>query len=448
MDGWVAWTHLPILFPFMKRKALPLLLLTVCWSASCTTETRSEWPLARPAAFIGVEAGPASSWLRTSIDPPPTDGDPIDLYSGLYVRTTVDFSIDDTIPLAVQRTYRNNDHFSRTFGVGTNHPYDMFISGDGVRFTYASVITADGAPIRFERISPGTGYADAVFEHTATPTIFLGARMAWNGTGWTVQLKDGSSYKFLGCSPKSTRPGQCGLIEYRDRDGQTLHINRDAAGNIRRMVSPHREWIAFTYDEYDRVVRAEGSTGVSVTYEYDPNGRLVKVQSSEDRAPERYEYDDEDHMTAVFEHGQVIHNSYRQDYCVYQLWQFENRYSEFRFSYVFDGEGRHVATEVRTSDNAVRRVTFNPSGYLISDTHRAGQPDQDTLSYDRNPQSNVVERVTLSCASQGTSLNVTDLLDSLETGDGVDAYDEILKMCNPPGPAAGRASHLSSPIQQ
>lgn len=434
MDRWVACTPLPILFLLMKVKALALLLAIVCWSASRTTQTRRELPFTQPAGPVAVEAGPASSSLRASIDPPATDGDPIDLYSGLYVRTTVDFSIDDTIPLAVQRTYRNNDHFSRTFGVGTNHPYDMFLTGDAVKFTYVSVITADGAPIRFERISPGTGYADAVFEHTATPTIFLGARMAWNGTGWTVQLKDGSSYKFLGCSPKSTRPGQCGLIEYRDRDGQTLHINRDADGNIRRLVSPHREWIAFTYDEYDRVVRAEGSTGVSVAYEYDRNGRLVKVQSSEEPVPIRYEYDDEDHMTAIFDHGLVIHNAYRQDLCVYQLSQFANRYSEFRFNYVFDAGGKHVATEVRTSDNAVRRVTFNPSGYLISDTRRAGQPNQGTLSYDRNPQSNVVEKVTLSCASEGTSLNVTDLLDSLETGDGVYAYDEILKMCKPPVP--------------
>jgi YD repeat-containing protein len=423
----------------MKMKALPLALLAVCWSANCSAEPRRQLPSARPAPLTAAEGVPASSWLSASMEPPVTDGDPINLYSGLYVRTTVDLSIEDTIPLEVQRTYRNNDHFSRTFGVGTNHPYDMFVTGDGVKFSYVNIITADGAPIRFDRISPGTGYADAILEHTATPTAFLGARMAWNGSGWTVKFKDGSFYKFLGCSPKSTRPGQCGLIEYRNRYGQTLRVNRDADGNITRMVSPHREWIAFTYDD-DRVVRAEGSTGISVTYEYDRNGRLVKVQSSEDPLPIRYEYDDDDHMTAIFDHGQVIHNAYRQDYCVYQLSQYESRYSEFRFNYVFDSEGRHVATEVRTSDNAVRRVTFNASGYLTSDTRRMGQPDQATLSYDRNPQSNKLEHVTLSCASQGTSKEVTHLLDSLETGDGGNPYDEIAKLCKPSAAPNGSAA--------
>jgi YD repeat-containing protein len=424
----------------MKMKAPPLALLAVCWFANCTAGPRRQLPSARPAALTAAEGAPSASWLSASMEPPATDGDPIDLYSGLYVRTTVDFSIEDTIPLEVQRTYRNNDHFSRSFGVGTNHPYDMFLTGDAVKFSYVDIITADGAPIRFDRISPGTGYADAIFEHTATPTAFLGARMAWNGSGWTVKFKDGSFYKFLGCSPKSTRPGQCGLIEYRNRYGQTLRINRDARGNITRMVSPHREWIAFTYDDGDRVVRAEGSTGISVTYEYDRNGRLVKVQSSDDPLPIRYEYDDDDHMTAIFDHGLVIHNAYRQDYCIYQLSQYENGRSEFRFNYVFDSEGRHVATEVRTSDNAVRRVTFNASGYLTSDTRRVGQPDQATLSYDLDALSNVVEKVTLSCASQGTSMEVTHLLDSLETGDGGNPYDEIVKLCQPSAPSAATDS--------
>jgi YD repeat-containing protein len=264
-----------------KLKPLGLLFLMFAFEANPIAQTRTAPLRSRSAGPFAVDAVSTSSWPRPSlVGTAPTDGDPIDLYSGLYVRTTVDLSIDDTIPISLERTYRNGDHFSRSFGVGTSHPYDMFIVGDGVTFSYADLIMADGAPIHFERISPGTGYADAVFEHTSTPTSFYGARLAWNGSGWTVTLKDGSYYKLRGCTPKATRPGECGVIEYRDRDGQILHINRDAKGNITRIVSPHREWIAFTYDEYDRVTSAAASTEASVTYEYDDKAHLVRVQPS------------------------------------------------------------------------------------------------------------------------------------------------------------------------
>ena len=48
----------------------------------------------------------------------PKAGDPIDLSSGLYSRTTVDLMVEDTIPIEISRTYRNADHRSRSFGVG------------------------------------------------------------------------------------------------------------------------------------------------------------------------------------------------------------------------------------------------------------------------------------------------------------------------------------------
>jgi len=38
-----------------------------------------------------------------------------------------------------------------------------------------------GGSIHYARISPGTGYADAVYETTASPTRFYKSRIAWDG---------------------------------------------------------------------------------------------------------------------------------------------------------------------------------------------------------------------------------------------------------------------------
>jgi YD repeat-containing protein len=439
-------------------RALVLILMALACEFGAIAQTRSVPEPPSPARPFALRAEaplvlPPVLGLPRLADPAATDGDPVDLYSGLYVRTTTDLMIDDTMPIAIERTYRNGDHFSRAFGVGTSHPYDMFIAGDGANFTYVELVMADGAPIRFERISPGNGYVDGVFEHTSTPTAFYGARINWNGGGWTVMLKDGSHYKLLGCSPKTLRPGQCGVIEYGNEEGEVLRINRDPKGNITRIVSPHEKWIAFTYDEYDRVTGAAASTGASLNYEYDAKGRLAKVQPVEETQPGvaslRYEYDDDDRMTVIFDHGQVIHNSYRQDYCVYQLWQFEGTIAQFRFNYVFDQQGRHIATQVRTSDNSLRRVTFNPNGYVLSDARHVGTANEATVVFDRDARTNELQKVTLVCASSAKSVTITNPLDPLKDGEGFDSYKELLKLCAPPAatsaPLAG--SETDTPTQ-
>jgi hypothetical protein len=64
--------------------------------------------------------------------PPPgeccrTDGDPVDLTTGLFTLDSTDLYLPDVIPVAVTRTYRQRDTIVRPFGVGTTHPYAMFL---------------------------------------------------------------------------------------------------------------------------------------------------------------------------------------------------------------------------------------------------------------------------------------------------------------------------------
>ena len=118
--------------------------------------------------------------------------DPFSVATGVYSRAYTDFSINDSISIQFVRTYRNMDTLSRSFGIGTSTSYDMFIIGDTSKFSWVALVLADGSRIQYTRVSPGTSYADGVFEAQTTPDEFLDSKLYWNGHGaWTVKLING-----------------------------------------------------------------------------------------------------------------------------------------------------------------------------------------------------------------------------------------------------------------
>lgn len=378
---------------------------------------------------------PSPSAVRSELSVPllagsalASDCDPIDLYTGLYVRTNTDLYVPDTMPISVQRTYRNADGRSRSFGIGTSHLYDMFIVGDGVNFTYVELVLADGGRIHYDRISPGTGYRDAVFEHSSTPTEFNHSQIRWEDEGWTVALQDGGKYKLRACSPGTTTPGQCGVIEVRNSSGEYIQIDRKPNGDIRRVVSPNGKWIEFTYDLYDRVTEATASTRETVQYTYDDKGRLITVLPSTGQEL-RYEYDDGDRMTTIFEGEQTIQNFYDHDVCVRQIWTQGSAHGTFEFKYVRDSQNRHTETDVSEPDGTLRKVVFNENGYPVSDTRQRGRSGEASLIYRRDPRNNILESLTVACTSKHTTLQVTPPLALLQAGDSGGDYEQLLDLC-------------------
>lgn len=127
-------------------------------------------------------------------NPPPgnnaNDGEPVDTFTGLFVHTETDLVLNDVIPIALTRTYRQADTFNRSFGVGTSDNYDIYLSGDISPYTFIDLNLADGGIIHFARDASSINstctsnqYTCATFTHTATPTPFYGATAAWNGNG-------------------------------------------------------------------------------------------------------------------------------------------------------------------------------------------------------------------------------------------------------------------------
>jgi uncharacterized protein RhaS with RHS repeats len=174
-------------------------------------------------------------------------------------------------PVRLTRTYRQKDTNARPFGIGTTHPYALFL-WSAQQYQQADLILPDSGRVHYVRISPGTGITDAVFESTTAPTQFYKSRMVWNGKGWDVTLKDGTVYVFGENSP---------LQAIRDRVGNTIAITWSTVnqygspnGNITQVTSPNGRWLKFTYDASNRVTQAQDNSGRTVTYTYDASGRL------------------------------------------------------------------------------------------------------------------------------------------------------------------------------
>ena len=152
----------------------------------------------------------------------------VNLPSGLLVTRHTDFFRPDSMPLVLTRGYHAWDGQSRAFGIGGNHPYDILPVGSRSPYTYIDIIMADGATIHYDRISKGTNYADAVYEHHAR-TAFLGSRFKWNGNGWDLRFADGSLFVFPE-NYSGVRPNQGAPLSMQDAAGHRITFERDGVG--------------------------------------------------------------------------------------------------------------------------------------------------------------------------------------------------------------------------
>lgn len=213
----------------------------------------------------------------------------VDLRSGMLIARKTDMFVPDVMPLALTRSYRLWDRLARAFGIAMNHPYDTFPVGSRQPYTYIDVITGDGSSIHFNRISQGTGYADAVYEHTETASPFFRSRVQWNGNGWDLRLAEGGVFVFPE-SYAAKRSTEAALIGIRDAGQRAVIFDRDRRRNLRKLTSPTGRTISFEYDAADRIKVATDDRGRSARYDYDPGGRLVTVLDQTGRTL-RYHYD-------------------------------------------------------------------------------------------------------------------------------------------------------------
>jgi RHS repeat-associated protein len=314
-----------------------------------------------------------------------SDGDPVDLGTGLFNMEKTDLAVADVMPVALGRTYRSQDTTSRFFGIGSTSSLEIFLKLV-TAWQELVLVLPDGGQVRYLRINPGNLQADAIFEHTATPTRFYKSRVTWNGTGWDLKLVDGTKYVFNNDTT---------LAAVVDRFSNRVTFDRviGISDHINVARSPNGRWLKFSYDGSDRISMVEDNIGRTVLYTYDPSGRLWKVTDPNGKVTE-YGYDGAHRLTTIKDPRLItwVTNVYDPTSGrVSQQTQVDGGVYQFAYTVV---NGKVTQTDVTDPRNFVRRVTFNASGYGVTDTVALGQPEQQTTSYERDPSSNLVLSTT------------------------------------------------------
>jgi len=222
----------------------------------------------------------------------PVDRFEADLRYGNFILRETDLFLDDVFKVPLTRTYVSTEWIDRNpvhaFGRNSNHPFDIAPLGTRNPYTHQMIVLEDADFLYFDRVSSGTGYADAVFQHTETSSRFYKATTRWDGHGWTTKLADGSEILF----PESYHANglsQGAPYEMRDSNGNRLELHRDPQRNLQEILTPHGHWIRFSYDELSRIKRAEDDSGRWAEYAYNQDGMLKSVILSSGRE-RHYEY--------------------------------------------------------------------------------------------------------------------------------------------------------------
>lgn len=349
-------------------------------------------------AMIASPSMAPTTWIPYGAGNPGGFG--VDLGSGLFVHEETDMSLPGLGGIALSRTYRPGDTISRSFGIGASHLFDVFLVGSTFPYTYMSMIMPDGGQIYFGRISAGTGYDDAVFEHTGTSSCFLGSQISWNGNGWNLSLRNGSTYVFPEAFGVS-RPMQSALVGFTDRFGNVFSLTRNSAGDLTRISSPSGRWIDLTYDTGHRITQAQDNIGRTVGYSYDTTGRLASVTNplSGIRA---YTYDSSNRMLDITDaRGKTFPlNEYDSNGRVIKQTLADETPSTltdnptYQFAYTVDSAGRVTQTDVTDPSGGVRRTTFNAAGYTLTETQALGSADEQTITFEREATTNRLISVT------------------------------------------------------
>lgn len=265
-----------------------------------------------------------------------------DLRYGRFVLRETDLFVHDVFDVPLTRTYVSREWGSsnpvHAFGRNANHPFDIAPLGTRNPYTHQTIVLEDGDDLYFERISKGTGYADAVYQHTETKSRFYRATQSWNGNGWTTKLADGSEINFPE-SYHAKNMAQGAPIEILDPKGNRLKLRRDSQRNLTEILTPHGHWIKFAYDDAARISRAEDDAGHWARYGYNSYGSLEDVNLSSGHS-RHYEYSGILMTQITDESGRVLlKNSYAAGLLVHQ--EFPNN-RNFSYEYKWSDSGRYV----------------------------------------------------------------------------------------------------------
>jgi YD repeat-containing protein len=281
----------------------------------------------------------------------------VDLRYGAFEVRQTDLEVKDVFDVPLTRTYTAQDwagvNHVHAFGRNSNHTYDIAPLGTRNPYTEMDLTLEDSDFLHFKRISPGTGYANAVYQHTETPTRFYKSTINWNGNGWTLRLTGGEEM-FFPESYAAKNLAQGAVTEIRDTEGNKLELQRDRKRNLLEILTPHGHWIKFIYDDQARITRAEDDAKNWANYTYSDYGMLTDVIWSSGRA-RHYEYQGS-RMTAILD-GQdhvLVRNTFHGRVLTAQVYPNGDIYN---YQYVWSANRKYaVKVTITMPDGGEREV--------------------------------------------------------------------------------------------
>ncbi|GGV89729.1 hypothetical protein GCM10015535_44210 [Streptomyces gelaticus] len=318
------------------------------------------------------------SWVKDTVDW--LSGDPVDLSTGMLTDSRTDLAVSDSRGSAeITRTYWQGDTRSRAFGIGRDLSYNIFLHSKK-QYEQVDLYLPGGQSVPFVRTSDGTGYADAVFEPSGTPSGFHGSKIVWDDGAWHMKFRDGTTWIFPQYAP---------LKEIRDRHGNAVQLTRAGnKGEITHIATPGGRWISLAYDTKKRVSSIRDNAGRTTEYTYDTTGRLSTVKDPANKIS-RYTYDGTSnriktavdargitYMTNVYEGGRVKEQTLTEG-------------AKYTFEYTLTGAGKVTSTTVTQPGGPLRRVEFDADGFGVKDTQAHGSTLARTTQYHRGPHHRV-----------------------------------------------------------
>jgi RHS repeat-associated protein len=333
--------------------------------------------------------------------PTSQDGEPVDLYTGLFIKAHTDMMLTDVWSLALTRVYRQNDMQVRAFGIGATHNYQVFLVGAVVDannsdfYKYLQLILPDGGRVQFDRTS-GSNFANSTYT-AKLPGEYFGAtinNIISSNYFWKMTLKDGRIYGFPESAGAATEDGAA-LTYMQDRNGNSVSITRDANHLITRLATQHGRTLDFTYDVSPNTRRIKTLTdniGRVATYDYDTNGTLAKFTDPLGHT-EEYGYDAGHRMTTMKDAKGTVYLTNMYDPTTGRvIKQTLADGGVYLFDYTVDSGGVLTKTTVTDPRLYKHEAGYNAAGYLTSDTMALGDPDAQVTTYARNSLNQLVTK--------------------------------------------------------
>jgi len=349
-------------------------------------------PLLAIGLFVTVVSAGVS--MRAGGQDGPRHQGTVDISTGLYIREDDDFVVDGNVVLPLRRTYLSGDRVSRHFGVGATHSGEWYLRGDPDNVTWAELVSARRERIRFERVTPGNGLEHALLRHTATSGEFYGAVLGWVNKEWAIRFADGRLARLGDCDPDGH--DLCSLIEMWGTDNGSIIYARNEFGRLVAVQSDD-DRIVLDYDDHGRIIRGFTTAG-AVSYEYDDKGRLRRV-TPPDNTVRSYTYDDLDQLTRIDEPDQSVETTFRDGRVVRKLTRMadgKTRALEFAYTIV---AGRVAASDVTESDGTHTVYLFDEQRHLVSEVIDARAEHPISIDYDRGDEDSPATAITIQCTT-------------------------------------------------